>query len=62
MRLTVIKRGKSVKTKSGIMVITTDDGKKWIYDEEHHEWIDVSVDNSKLQKLLDNSVKIRVKK
>ena len=33
------------------MMIITDDKKKWVYDDKHHEWIDVSVDNPKLKKL-----------
>ena len=41
------------------MWIETDDGKKWLYDEEHHEWIDISIDNPKLKKLMRESVRIR---
>lgn len=39
-------------------VIKTPDKKKWVYDEKHHCWIDVSVDNLKLEKLARESVRI----
>ena len=38
--------------------IHTPDGRKWIYDIEHHDWIDVSM-NARLHKLVKNSVRIK---
>ena len=40
-------------------ITVTEDGKQWVYDTEHHEWINVSVDNPKLRKLVDSSVRVR---
>jgi len=39
------------------MNVKTEDDKIWMYDSEHQEWIDVSVDNPKLKKL--ESVRVR---
>jgi hypothetical protein len=38
--------------------IGTPDGKKWIYDSDHHEWIDVSM-NAKLRELARTSVRVK---
>ena len=40
-------------------IVETPDGKKWFYDDKHHNWIDISVDNPKLRKLMDNVVRVR---
>ena len=40
-------------------IIETSDGKKWFYDYKHHNWVDVSVDNPKLKKLIKESVRVR---
>jgi hypothetical protein len=34
------------------------DGKDWLWDHKHKVWINVSVDNPKLRKLLDEAVPI----
>ena len=40
-------------------LIKTNDGKIWLYDDEHCEWIQVGPLNEKLKKLLKESVPIR---
>lgn len=41
------------------MKAKTPDGKVWEYDSVHHEWIDVSINNPQLKRLLKHSARIK---